>query len=111
MSSNAIPQFKVSVRFVNVCNNNSNSYKKKLTWSTTYCTFLLRKNLSLISKDKCDYLAKLAKKMEIDVIIVLQETHTHTGTEEQLHSRGFISGYNYLSSGRIHQRQLMLTVG
>jgi hypothetical protein len=49
--------------------------------------------------------------MEIDVIIVLQETHTHTGTEEQLHSRGFISGYNYLSNGRIHQRQLMLTVG
>jgi exonuclease III len=42
------------------------------------------------SKDKCDYLAKLAKKMEIDVI-VLQETHT--GTEEQLHSRGLISGY------------------
>jgi hypothetical protein len=47
-------------------------------------------NIEGISKDKCDYLAKLAKKMEIDVI-VLQETHT--GTEEQLHSRGLISGY------------------
>jgi hypothetical protein len=47
-------------------------------------------NIEGISKDKCDYKAKIAKKMEIDVI-VLQETHT--GTEEQLHSRGLISGY------------------
>src|SRR5699024_3509502 len=47
-------------------------------------------NIEGISKDKCDFLSKMALRERVDVI-VLQETHT--SSEMDLFSRGQIPGY------------------
>src|SRR5699024_204694 len=47
-------------------------------------------NIEGISKDKCDFLSKMASRERVDVI-VLQETHT--SSEMDLFSRGQIPGY------------------
>jgi hypothetical protein len=54
---------------------------------------ILQLNIEGISKDKADYLSKLASENKVDVI-VLQETHT--GSEYDLRKRGDISGYTLL---------------
>lgn len=52
-------------------------------------------NIEGISKDKCQYLSRLAEEFKVDVIL-LQETHT--ATEEQLRERGDIIGYILIDS-------------